>query len=115
MCYLDTLGPQLAPKQCLIARSECTLHQAASTPTFDQAWGFKRRVTRVAQNTRYYLTVKQQYVQYINEQIKIGRYRPQDIVSIDEPNFDCDQVSGETLANRGDKTIGCAVTGSANC
>jgi hypothetical protein len=74
----------------------------------------KRRVTRVAQNTRYDLTVKQQYVQCINEQIKIDRYRPQDIGSIDETNFDFDQASGETLADRGDKTIGCAVTGSAN-
>jgi hypothetical protein len=74
----------------------------------------KRRVTRVAQNTRYDLTVKQEYVKYINEQIKIGLYRPQDIVSIDETNFDFDQVSGETLDNRGDRTIGCAVTGSAN-
>jgi hypothetical protein len=43
----------------------------------------KRRVTRVAQNTRYDLTVKQQYVLYINEQIKIGHYHPQDIVSIE--------------------------------
>jgi hypothetical protein len=74
----------------------------------------KRRVTRVAQNTRYDLTAKQQYVQYINKQIKIGRYRPQDIVSIDETNFDFDKASGETLANRGNKTIGCAVTGNAN-
>jgi hypothetical protein len=74
----------------------------------------KRRVTRVAQNTRYDLTAKQQYVQYINEQIKIGRYRPQDIVSIDETNFHFDQASGETLANRRDKTIGSAVTVSAN-
>jgi hypothetical protein len=55
----------------------------------------KRRVTRVAQNTRYDLTVKQQYVQYINEQIKIGLYRPQDIASIDEINFYFDQASGE--------------------
>jgi hypothetical protein len=74
----------------------------------------KRRVTRVAQNTMYDLTVKQEYAKYINEQIKIGRYCPQDIVSIDETNFDFDQASGETLANRGDKTSGCAVTGSAN-
>jgi hypothetical protein len=74
----------------------------------------KRRVSRVAHNTRYDLTVKQDYVKYINEQIKIGLYRPQDIVSIDETNFDFDQASGETLANRGAKTIGCAVTGSVN-
>jgi hypothetical protein len=74
----------------------------------------KRRVTRVVQNTRYDLTVKQQYVQYINEQIKIGGYRPQDIVSIDETNFDFDQASEETLADRGARTIGCDVTVSAN-
>jgi hypothetical protein len=59
----------------------------------------KSRVTRVAQNTRYDLTVKQEYVKYINEQIKIGLYRPQDIVSIDENNFDFDQASREMLAN----------------
>jgi hypothetical protein len=59
--------------------------------------------------------VKQEYVKYINEQINIGHYRPQDIFSIDETNFDFDQASGETLANRGDRMIGCAVTGSANC
>jgi DNA-binding response OmpR family regulator len=53
----------------------------------------KRRVTRVSQNTRYDLTVKQHYVQYLNEQIKIGRYRPQDIVRIDETNFYFDQAS----------------------
>jgi transposase-like protein len=74
----------------------------------------KRRVTRVSQNTRYDLTVKQQYVQYINDKIKIGRYLTQDTVSIDETNFYFYQASGETLANRGDKMIGCAVTGSAN-
>jgi hypothetical protein len=53
----------------------------------------KRRVTQVAQNTRYDMTVKQQYAQYINEQINIGRYGPHDIVSIDESNFDFDQAS----------------------
>jgi hypothetical protein len=26
MCHLDTLGPQLAPKQCLVARSKCMIH-----------------------------------------------------------------------------------------
>jgi hypothetical protein len=74
----------------------------------------KRRLARVAHNTRYDQTIKHQYVQYINEQIKIGRYRPQDIISIDETNFDFDQASRENLAGRGEKKIGCAVTGSAN-
>jgi hypothetical protein len=53
-------------------------------------------------------------VSYINEQIKIGQYRPEDIVSMDETNFDFDQEAGETLANRGHRTIGQAVTGSVN-
>jgi transposase-like protein len=60
----------------------------------------KRRVTRVAQSTRYDLTAKQQYIQYINGKIKIGSYRPQDIASIDQTNFDFYQASGETLDNR---------------
>jgi hypothetical protein len=34
---------------------------------------------------------------------------------MDETNFDFDQEAGETLANRGDRTIGQAVTGSAKC
>jgi hypothetical protein len=73
-----------------------------------------RRVTRVAQNTRCDQNVKNAYVSYINEQINIGHYRPEDIVSMDESNFDFDQEAGETIANRGDRTIGQAVTGSAN-
>jgi hypothetical protein len=60
----------------------------------------KRRVTRVANNKRYDLTVKQLYVQHIDEQIKIGCYHPHDIVSIDETNFDFDQASVDTLADR---------------
>jgi hypothetical protein len=74
----------------------------------------KRRVIRVAHNIWYDQTVKQQYIQYTNEKIKIGHYHPQDIVSIDETNFDFDQTSGETLADRGEKMIGCAMTGSAH-
>jgi hypothetical protein len=74
----------------------------------------RRRVTRVAQNTRYDKNVKNAYVSYINEQIKIGRYRPEDIVSMDETNFDFDPEEGETLATRGDIMIDQVVTGSAN-
>jgi hypothetical protein len=51
---------------------------------------------------------------YINKQIKIGRYRPEDIFSMNDTNFDFDQEAGETLSNRGDRTIGQAVTGSVN-
>jgi hypothetical protein len=72
----------------------------------------RRWVTRVAQNTRYDQNVKNYYVSHINEQIKIGRYRREAIVSMAENNFDFDQEEGETLVNRGDRTIGQAVTGS---
>jgi transposase-like protein len=54
----------------------------------------QRRVTRVAQSTRYDQNVKNAYVSYINEQIKIGRYLPEDIVSMDETKFDFDQEAG---------------------
>jgi hypothetical protein len=74
----------------------------------------RRRVTRVAQNTRYDQNVKNAFTSNINEQIKIGRYSPEDIISMDNTNFDFDQEAGYTLANRGDRTIGRAVTGSAN-
>jgi hypothetical protein len=76
----------------------------------------RRWVTRVAHNTQYDQNVKNAYVSYINEQIKIGRYRPEDIVLMDETDLDLDfdQESGETLASHGDITIGKAVTGSAN-
>jgi hypothetical protein len=74
----------------------------------------RRRITRVAQNTRYDMAVKQEYVDYINQQIKVGNYQPEDIASIDETNFDFDQKAGETLATRGQKTIAQAVSGSAN-
>jgi hypothetical protein len=60
------------------------------------------------------MTVKQKYVLYINEQIKVGCYLPQDIINIDEAHSNVDQSLGETLADRWDKMIGCTVTGSEN-
>jgi hypothetical protein len=74
----------------------------------------RRRVTRVAQNTRYDQNVKNAYVSYIHEQIKILLYCPEDTVSMEETNFDFYQEARETLANRGDRTIGQVVTGSVN-
>jgi hypothetical protein len=53
------------------------------------------RVRRVAQKTQYYQNVKNAYVSYINEQINIGRYRPEYIVSMDKTNFDFDQEAGD--------------------
>jgi hypothetical protein len=74
----------------------------------------RRRVTRVAQNTRHDMTVKAGYVAFVNEGIKAGKYRACDIVNIDETNIDFDLVSGATLAGRGDRTVACATTGSSN-
>jgi hypothetical protein len=53
-------------------------------------------------------------VSYIDEHIKIGWYRPEGIILMDNTNFDFDQEAGETLANCGDRTIDQAVTGSTN-
>jgi hypothetical protein len=94
----------------LIVRSVCCWVY----PHLVKQGGVRRRVTRVAQNIQYDQNVKNTYVSYINEQIKIGRYHPGDIVSTDETNFYFDQEAGETLANHGDRTIGRAATGGAN-
>jgi hypothetical protein len=114
MCHLDTLGPQPAQKNVSLHDLSVRSMWRRQRRHLVKLGVVKRRATRVAQNTRYDLTVKQEYVKYINEQIKIGRYHPQDFFSIDETNFNFDQASGETLDNRGDKMSGCAVTGSAN-
>jgi hypothetical protein len=71
----------------------------------------RRRVTRVARNTQYGQNVKNAHVSYINEQLKIVSYRPEDIVSMDETSFDFYQEAGETLANHGERTIGQVVWG----
>jgi hypothetical protein len=75
---------------------------------------FRRRVTRVAQNTRYDEGVKAGYVAFINAGLTAGKYKASDIVNIHETNVDFDLVSGSTLAGRGEKTIGCATTGSSS-
>jgi hypothetical protein len=71
-------------------------------------------VTKVAHNTRCNQNVKNSYVSHVDENINIGRYCPQYIVSMDDTNSDFDQEAGETLVNRGDIMIGQSVTGSAN-
>jgi transposase-like protein len=74
----------------------------------------RRRVNRVAQNTRHDMTVKAGYVAFVNEGVKAGKYRACDIVKIDETNIDFDLVSGATLAGCGDRTVACTTTGSYN-
>jgi hypothetical protein len=68
----------------------------------------------VVHNTPYDTYINNALLSNIKEQIKIGRYRPQYIHSMDETNCDFDQESGDTLVNRGDRTIGQSVTGSVN-
>jgi hypothetical protein len=68
----------------------------------------------VAHNTPYDNNIKNAYVSYVNENINIRRYLPQDIVSMDAMNFDFDQESGETLTNRGNGMSGQSVAGSVN-
>ena len=50
-----------------------------------------RRVTHVAQNTRYNQTVIDDFVLYTNEQISSGKYSASEIVNMDETNvyFNC--------------------------
>jgi hypothetical protein len=74
----------------------------------------RRRVTRVAQNTRNDMTVKAGYVAFVNEGVNAGKYRACDIVNIGKTNIDFDLVSGATLAGCGDRTIACATTGGSN-
>jgi hypothetical protein len=59
----------------------------------------------VAQNTQYDQYVKLKYVECINQQINIGKYHPENIVSMEETNFDFDQQAGETLTNCDNVTI----------
>jgi hypothetical protein len=73
----------------------------------------QRRVTHVDQNTRYDQSVIQGWVSYVDRSIKIGNYKACDVVNIDETNVNLDIASGTTLAGSGERTIGCATTGSS--
>ena len=66
-----------------------------------------RRITHKAQNTRYVLSVMQEYLQYINAQFLEGLYNCASIVNIDETNIYFDMAGGGLmlLADEGAKTI----------
>jgi hypothetical protein len=74
----------------------------------------RRCVARVTQKTRYDEGFKAGYVAFVNTGLKAGKYKASDIVNIDETNVDFDLVSGSILAVRGEKSIGCATTGSSS-
>jgi hypothetical protein len=65
----------------------------------------KRRVTHVAQNTRYEEEIIQQFTSYVNEQIAERGFCGEDIVNIDETNIEFDMVGNITIAPQGTKTI----------
>jgi hypothetical protein len=58
----------------------------------------RRHVTHVAQNTCYEQSVIQDWVSYVNHNIKICNYKACDVVNIDKTNVDFDLASGTTLA-----------------
>jgi hypothetical protein len=60
-----------------------------------------RRVTHVAQNTRFDTVKIEKYLKYINRSIVIGNYKADAIVNIDETNVYFDMTAGYTLEARG--------------
>ena len=76
----------------------------------------QRRVTHVAQNTRFVRTVIDNFVHYVNQQAAVGQYKPSRIVNIDETNIYFDLTSGTTLAARGSRSVSVKTTdSSARC
>ena len=73
----------------------------------------QRRITHVAQNTRYCEKVMKDFVEYINCQLRWGQYRQDCVVNIDETNIYFDMESGLTLADKGDKTVSLKTSGSS--
>jgi hypothetical protein len=67
----------------------------------------------VAQNTRYEQSAIQGWVSYVNHSLKIGNCKACDVVNIDDDNVDFDLASGTMLAGHGERTSGCATTGSS--
>jgi len=72
-----------------------------------------RCITHKAQNTRYVLSVMQEYLQYINAKFLQGSYHRASIVNIDETNIYFDMAGGLTLADKGAKTISLRTKGSS--
>jgi hypothetical protein len=69
----------------------------------------RRRVTCVAQNTRYEQSVVQGWVSYVSQSIKIGIYKACDVVNIGET----DLASGMMRDGCGEQMIEYANTGSS--
>ena len=65
----------------------------------------QRQVTYVAQNTQNNLSVMEQFVVYVNEQITTGGFSADNVVNIDETNIEFDVTGSVTLANQGSRTV----------
>ena len=73
----------------------------------------QRQVTHVAQNTQYNLSVMEQFVAYVNEQIQTGGFSADSVVNIDETNIEFDMTGSVTLANQGSRTVSLRSSGSS--
>jgi DDE superfamily endonuclease/Transposase len=73
----------------------------------------QRRVTHVAQNTRYDSSVIEQFVTFVNGQIATGSFSPDSVVNIDETNIEFDMTGSVTLANQGSRTVSLRSSGSS--
>jgi DDE superfamily endonuclease len=71
-------------------------------------------VTHVAQNTRYAVSVIDDFVVYVNEQIVSGNFGPLEIVNIDKTNIEFDTIGSTTLADQGSRTVSLRSTGSSS-
>ena len=64
-----------------------------------------RRRTSMAQNTRHAEEIAVDFVNAVNQHIKIMKISPHLVVNIDETNVDFDMPSSSTLSRRGERTV----------
>jgi len=74
----------------------------------------QRAVTHVAQNTRHEASIVEDFVIYINEQIRSISLSSCNVVNIDETNIEFDSNSTKTLADKGSRTVSVRTSGSSN-
>jgi hypothetical protein len=72
-----------------------------------------RRVTHVAQNTRWEAGVIENFVNKVNERISMGEFDPNSVINMDETNFNFDDTRPTTLERVGSRTV--SVRGTKAC
>lgn len=75
----------------------------------------QRRVIHVAQNTKFNNSLMNDFVDYVNEVIERLAIGPDNIVNIDETNFDFDMSGKVTLARQGSQTVNETLAGCSAC